>query len=353
MSGTSLDGIDVAIVEIGGRRIETIGFTSTPYPAAVRAAILGVSDCATHTAAISRLNFQLAELYARAVLAAVKRYGPVQLIGCHGQTIFHEGRSNTLQIGEPAVLAERTGVPVVSNFRARDIAAGGEGAPLVPFVDYLLFRHPRRCRVALNIGGIANITVIPAACGPEDVVAFDTGPGNMAIDALAREFSGGKLSCDRGGKIAASGNVNRTLLDELLRDPYYRRQPPKSAGREQYGEEFIARLRQSGAPLRDLIATATVLTAATIAIAVQRAEVGSADLIASGGGVHNPQIMAHLAGFLPGVDISTSTDHGIDADAKEAIAFAVLAHETWLGKPSNLPSATGAKRAVLLGSITL
>jgi anhydro-N-acetylmuramic acid kinase len=352
MSGTSLDGIDVAVVDIQGRRVETIGFTSTPYSAAVRAAILGVSDCPTHTAAVSRLNFQLAELYARAVLRAVKRFGPVELIGCHGQTIFHEGGSNTLQIGEPAVLAERTGVPVVSNFRARDIAAGGEGAPLVPFVDYLLFRHPRRCRVALNIGGIANITVIPAGGAPADVVAFDTGPGNMAIDALAREFSAGKRNCDRGGKIAASGSVNRALLDDLLRDPYYRRRPPKSAGREQYGAEFIARLRKSGAPLRDLIATATVLTAATIAIAVKRAAPGAADLIASGGGVHNPQIMAHLAGFLPEVAISTSTDHGIDADAKEAIAFAVLAHETWRRKPSNLPSATGAKHAVVLGSIT-
>jgi anhydro-N-acetylmuramic acid kinase len=360
MSGTSLDGIDVAIVEIHGRRIETIGFTSTPYTAAIRAAILEVSNSQTHTAAISRLNFQLAELYARAVLGAVKRFGPVQLIGCHGQTIFHQGRSNTLQIGEPAVLAERTGVLVVSNFRARDIAAGGQGAPLVPFVDYLLFRHPRRTRVALNIGGIANITVIPAGCEPQDVVAFDTGPGNMAIDALARELSGGKLRCDRGGKLAASGNVNRALLDELLRDRYYRRKPPKSAGREQYGVEFIDRLKRSGAPMRDLIATATVLTAATIALAVRRtptwtpttATTGPTDLIASGGGVHNPQIMAHLAGFLPGVSISTSTDHGVDADAKEAIAFAVLAHETWRRKPSNLPSATGARRAVVLGSIT-
>src|ERR1039458_8381552 len=169
MSGTSLDGIDVAIVEVSGRRVETIGFTSTPYSAAVRATILGVSACPTHTAAVSRLNFQLAEMYARAVLGAVKRFGPVELIGCHGQTIFHEGRSNTLQIGEPAVLAERTGVPVVSNFRARDIAAGGEGAPLVPFVDYLLFRHPSRTRVALNIGGIANITVLPPAAAPENV----------------------------------------------------------------------------------------------------------------------------------------------------------------------------------------
>ena len=299
MSGTSLDGIDVAIVEIRGRRVETIGFTATPYPAKVRAAILGVSNCPTHTASISRLNFQLAGLYARAVRSAVKRFGPVELIGCHGQTVFHEGRSNTLQLGEPAVLAERTGVPVVSNFRARDIAAGGQGAPLVPFVDYLLFRHPRRTRVALNIGGIANITVIPPACAPENVIAFDTGPGNMVIDALAREFSAGKLNYDRGGKIAASGNVNRPLLDALLRDPYYRRKPPKSAGREQYGVEFVARLRQSGASLPDLIATATVLTAATIAIAVQRSVTGPADLIASGGGMHNPQIMAHLAGFLP------------------------------------------------------
>jgi anhydro-N-acetylmuramic acid kinase len=206
--------------------------------------------------------------------------------------------------------------------------------------------------VALNIGGIANITVIPAGCSPQDVVAFDTGPGNMVIDALAQEFSSGKLKCDRGGRIAASGNVNRALLDELLRDAYYRRKPPKSAGREQYGVEFIARLRKSGAPLVDLVTTATVLTAATIAGAVKAAVSGSADLIASGGGTHNPQIMAHLTGFLPGFNISTSTDHGIDVDAKEAVAFAVLAHQTWRRKPSNLPSATGAKQAVILGDVT-
>ena len=346
MSGTSLDGIDVAIVEVFGRRIRTIGFLSTPYTEATRTAILAVSDATTHTSAISRLNFQLAELYARAVLRAVRRFGPVDLIGCHGQTVYHEGRSNTLQLGEPAVLAERTGLPVVSNFRARDIAAGGQGAPLVPYVDYLLFRHPTRTRVALNIGGIANITVIPPAAGPEDVVAFDTGPGNMVIDALARELG---QPYDRGGKIAASGRVDRALLGELLGDPYYRRKPPKSAGREQYGAAFVARLKSTGQPLPDLIATATVLTAATIAMAIGNR---SADLIISGGGVHNSQIVAHLAGFLPAVSISTSTDHGIDADAKEAIAFAVLAHETWRRKPSNLPSATGARRAVVLGSIT-
>jgi anhydro-N-acetylmuramic acid kinase len=343
MSGTSLDGIDVAVVEIAGRSVETIGFQSTAYRAETRGAILAVSDAATHTSAISRLNFDLGELYARAILRAVKRYGPVQLIGCHGQTIFHEGARNTLQIGEAAVIAERTGVPVVSNFRARDIAAGGQGAPLVPFADYLLFRHRTRTRIALNIGGIANITILPAGGRAEDVVAFDTGPGNMAIDALAPPY-------DRGGRIAARGRVNTALLNELLDDPYYRQKPPKSAGREQYGASFIARLQKTGLPHADLVATATVLTAASIARAAQPYD--AAELIASGGGVHNPQIMAHLAAFLPHVAISTSSDHGVNADAKEAIAFAILAHETWRGRPSNLPSATGARRSVILGDLT-
>jgi anhydro-N-acetylmuramic acid kinase len=349
MSGTSLDGIDVAIVEIRGRNVETVGFTSMPYPAAVRDSILAVSNTHTHTAAISRLNYQLGELYAKAVLRTVRRYGGVGLIGCHGQTIYHEGRANTMQIGEAAVIAERTGLPVVSNFRARDIAAGGQGAPLVPYVDYLLFRHPQRTRVALNIGGIANITVIPAAAGPEDVIAFDTGPGNMVIDALAHEYSNGKLRYDHGGKIARSGKLHRELLDELLRDSYYRRKPPKSAGREQYGAEFVSRLRASGLPLQDLITTATVLTAATIAQAIP-ANVD--ELIVSGGGSHNPEVIGHLAGFLPGVSIADSTGYGVDADAKEAIAFAVLAYETWRSRPANLPSATGAQCAVILGSIT-
>ena len=361
MSGTSLDGIDVAIVEIAGaklaslpllQRLRLIGFRTTPYPASVRAAILAVSNAATATAAISRLNYQLGELYARAVLRAVRRFGPVELIGCHGQTIYHEGGRNTLQIGEAAVIAERTGAPVVSNFRARDIAAGGQGAPLVPYVDYRLLRDARRARVALNIGGIANITVIPADAKPEDVVAFDTGPGNMAIDALAREYTRGKLNFDRGGKIAASGTVNRALLDDLLADPYYRRKPPKSAGREQYGKEFVARLKASNLPLPDLISTTTALTAAAVAGAIRAAAAGAGDLIVSGGGAHNPRIMAHLTAFLPRMSIATSSDYGIDIDAKEAIAFAVLAHETWRAAPANLPSATGAKRAVVLGDLT-
>jgi anhydro-N-acetylmuramic acid kinase len=346
MSGTSLDGIDVAVVELPA--IQTLKFLSTAYPAKIRERLLAVSNATAHVAEISRLNYELAELYAR----AVKQAGPVQLIGCHGQTIYHEGRSNTLQLGEAAVLAERTGVPVVSNFRARDIAAGGQGAPLVPYVDYKLFRHKTRRRIVLNIGGIANITMIPAGARPEDVTAFDTGPGNMVIDALAREASGGKLRFDRGGRMARSGEVDRKLLDELLRDPYYRARPPKSAGREQYGSEFVERMKRSGRPFQDLIATATVLTAATIAMGVGAPSTSPTDLIVSGGGAHNPQIMAHLAAFLPQVTIATSGDFGVNADAKEAIAFAILAYETWRGRPSNLPSATGARSAVLLGNIT-
>jgi anhydro-N-acetylmuramic acid kinase len=346
MSGTSLDGIDVAIVEMPAIRVRK--FLSVRYPAKIRERLLAVSNAVAHVGEISRLNYEVAELYAK----AVNRAGKVDLIGCHGQTIYHEGARNTLQLGEPAVIAERTGTPVVSNFRARDIAAGGQGAPLVPFVDFRLFRHPKRARIALNIGGIGNITVIPAGARAEDVVAFDTGPGNMVIDALAYEASDKKLTYDRNGRIAASGAVDRGLLDELLRDPYYRRKPPKSAGREQYGIDFVKRMKRSGRPLADLVATATALTAATIAIGVQMVHEGPADLIVSGGGSHNPQILSHIAAFLPQVTLATSSDYGIDADAKEAIAFAILAYATWRGRPSNVPSATGAKGSVLLGSVT-
>lgn len=352
MSGTSLDGIDVAIVDIRGRRVETLGFRSSPYPDSLRQRLLA---CAESGGAreISSLNFELGERYAKAAQSAIARVGPVELIGCHGQTVYHEGRRHTLQLGEAAVIAERTGVPVVSNFRARDIAAGGEGAPLVPFVDTLLFRHNSRTRIALNIGGIANITVIPPRASSKQVIAYDTGPGNMVIDALAREFSGGKLGYDRNGRMAAAGEPNEALLKSLLRDSYYRRRPPKSAGREQYGAAFVERLKQSGLAAQHLIATATALTALTIALAVRRHQAPRTQLIASGGGVHNPQLMGYLAAYLPGVDIATSNDYGVDADAKEAIAFAVLAHMTWTRRASNLPSATGARRPAILGSLTL
>jgi anhydro-N-acetylmuramic acid kinase len=353
MSGTSLDGIDVAIVEIG-KKIQTIGFQSAAYPERVRSAILAVSGGQIDpkrdvhpTGALSALNFQLGELYARAVLRAVKSFGAVELIGCHGQTVFHEGGKHTLQIGEAAVIAERTGVPVVSNFRARDVAAGGQGAPLVPFVDYLLFRHPKRTRIALNIGGIANISVIPPNAQPEDVIAFDTGPGNMVIDALVSEYSNGKLRFDRGGKIARSGKVNEALLAKLLRDRYYKQKWPKSVGREQYGSEFLARLKKTKLALPDLIATATALTASTIALGIELAAPAAPfDLIAAGGGVHNREIMSRLE------PVSTSTEYGIHPDAKEAIAFAILAFQTWQKRPGNLPSATGARHPVLLGDVT-
>jgi anhydro-N-acetylmuramic acid kinase len=337
MSGTSLDGIDVAIVDFNGKRVKTLAHATTAWPAAIRTRILGVADSGGSVAEISRLNFELAELYAKAVQSVCRKgkvpLESVQLVGCHGQTVYHEGRKpggNTLQIGEPSVIAERLKIPVVSNFRTRDMAAGGQGAPLVPFVDYLLFRSVRVNRVALNIGGIANITVLPAGGAAEEVRAFDTGPGNMVIDQLAARHSEGRNHYDRGGSIAAGGHVLRDLLDELLKDKYFQTKPPKTAGREQYGQDFVGRLLGTGAGTVDLIATAT----------------------ASGGGVHNEQLMGQLAAFLPGVKLVTSADFGIDPDAKEAIAFAILAWRSFRKLPGNLPSATGARHPVVLGSIT-
>jgi anhydro-N-acetylmuramic acid kinase len=349
MSGTSLDGIDVAVIDIHKSKIETVAYKSTPYPADVRQTILAASTASD----ISQLNFRLGELYAAAVRKVGVPLKTIELIGCHGQTIYHQGKKpvNTLQIGESAVIAERTGITVINDFRVRDIAAGGQGAPLVPFVDYLLFAHPKRTRIALNIGGIANLTRIPAKAKPDQVIAFDTGPGNMVIDALVSEFTKGKQLFDRNGAIATSGSVDRALLDKLLADPYYKRKPPKSAGREQYGAEFVFHLLATKRKLPDLIATATALTAATIAIGVNLAG-GAEELIAAGGGVHNRQLMGNLAALLPQTRIGTTNDYGIDPDAKEAIAFAVLAYRTHRGLSGNLPSATGAKRPVVLGKIT-
>ncbi len=368
MSGTSLDGIDVAIVDIAGRGIQPVAFRAAPYPEKVRNAILGVSNTTTTTGEIARLHVLLGELYAAAVQETCKlRRVPLRsigLVGCHGQTIYHQGEpvpflgnsvAATLQIGEAAVIAERLGVPVVSDFRPRDMAAGGKGAPLVPFVDYLLFRHPKRGRVALNIGGIANLTAIPPNARSNQVIAFDTGPGNMVMDALAAEFTGGRRRFDRDGRIAAKGCVDRVLLDRLLARSYYRQRPPKSAGREQYGAEFIAELKKSGLPLRDLIATSTALTAAAIAIGIERFVkplMSIDDLIAAGGGVWNRTLMAYLQAFLPGIRISRTDDYGIDPDGKEAVAFALLAYQTYRHRPSNLPSATGARHPVVLGKIT-
>jgi anhydro-N-acetylmuramic acid kinase len=360
MSGTSLDGIDVAIVDVAGRRVSTVAHGTTPYASAVRERILAVSNAACTTAQISRLNFELAELYAKAVKAVCRRskvpLESLQLVGCHGQTIYHEGSgrgANTLQIGEPGVLAERLGIPVVANFRPRDMAAGGQGAPLVPFVDFLLFHSPKTDRVALNIGGIANITILRKDAGAEEVLAFDTGPGNMAMDQLVTRMTGGRRTFDKGGAIAAAGHVDRVLLDELLRDRYFRMKPPKTAGREQYGEAFLARLSGNGRHRpEDLVATATAFTAATIALGIRRFAPATQEVIAAGGGTHNRQLMAQLAALLPEARIAGSGEYGIDPDAKEAIAFAILACRTWRKEPGNLPSATGARHPVVLGSIT-
>ncbi len=352
ISGTSLDGIDVAVVDIAaptGAPIEVVALNTVPYPPAVRDAILAISNAATHTAQIARLNFLLGELFAEALRSTPIRIDSIELIGSHGQTIFHEGDpvaifghsvASTMQIGEPAVIAERTGIPVVADFRPSDIAAGGKGAPLVPYLDYLLFRSETVGRAALNIGGIANVTILPAGATPDRVAAFDTGPGNMIIDGLTGSY-------DRDGALARRGKVDGALLDRLLADPYYAKSPPKTAGREQYGSAFLASLPPL--PLEDLVATATDLTARTIAQAINTyAEIS--EVIVSGGGAHNAFLMDRLAAGLH-AHLKPSSALGIDADAKEAIAFAVLANETWHRRPSNLPSATGARSAAILGKI--
>ncbi|MEQ1886513.1 MAG: anhydro-N-acetylmuramic acid kinase [Bryobacteraceae bacterium] len=361
MSGTSLDGIDVAVVDIRRERsrlrIEPLAFLSTPYPKNVREAILAVSNTMTHTAAISRLNVLLGELYAEAIRKASRKHG-LELIGLHGQTIFHEGApieylgrriASTMQIGEAAVVAERTGVRVISNFRERDIAAGGQGAPLVPYVDYLLFRDRRETRIGLNIGGIANITLIPAGANAEDVIAFDTGPGNMVMDALVRHKTEGKRSCDRNGAIAKRGSVHAKLLDSMMADPYLKQQPPKSTGRERFGQPFVNGLLATGIPIDDLIATATEFTARSIAFGIAQHGRSLGIVIASGGGVHNLWLMKRIADHIAPLTLTTSAEFGIDPDAKEAIAFAVLAFESAAGRAGNLPSATGARRPVILG----
>jgi anhydro-N-acetylmuramic acid kinase len=361
MSGTSLDGIDVAIVDIDKKKVTCKAFHSVPYPKAVREALLSVSNNITHTATISRLNFLLGALYADAIHETCRRkrvpLNSIDLCGLHGQTIFHEGQpveylgmrvASTLQIGEAAVVAERTGIPTISNFRERDMAAGGKGAPLVPYVDYLLFHQRRIGRIALNIGGIANITVIPAAAKPADLIAFDTGPGNMIIDALASHKTTGRQRYDRDGRIAKASNIHSRMLEAMLSDPYFSVAPPKSAGREQFGHEFASGLIATGLPIDDLIATATEFTAQSIAAAILPFS-NITELIAAGGGIHNRQIMRRLRELLPHLAVTTTAAHGIDPDAKEAIAFAVLAHEHIHHRPANIPSATGARRAAILG----
>jgi anhydro-N-acetylmuramic acid kinase len=333
-----------------------------------------------HVANLARLNFLLGELYAEAVAKTARKHRvKLDLVGCHGQTLYHQGVAQrflgrklaaTWQTGEGAVIAARLGVPVVSDFRPADMAAGGKGAPLVPFLDYLLYRdrgvgRVAQNRIAQNIGGIANLTAIPAGASLGQVFAFDTGPGNMVMDAVMEELFGKRY--DRDGKVAASGRPLDGVIAKLVRAHFFRQQPPRTAGREEFGREYVGRFLQScrGASKPDVVATATALTARSIADAVARfvlprfavlraRQRRDLQMIVSGGGAKNPTLMAMLRdGLAPlGIELHFSDEFGLPAEAKEAVAFALLAHETWHRRPSNVPSATGAKRAAILGKVS-
>lgn len=376
MSGTSADGVDVALVRIQGRpprmRLELLGHHGVPYPAPVRKAILEAMNAERMSVAdLSRLNFLLGEIYAGAVAGALtqSRIGKVDLIGCHGQTLYHQGEpasflgrkiAATWQTGEAAILAARTGSNVVSDFRPADMAAGGKGAPLVPFLDTLLFRHRSRTRIVQNLGGIGNLTVVSPGTSTENVLAFDTGPGNMLIDQCMEALF--QRPFDPEGAVAAGGRVIETTLRECLRNPFFRLPPPKTAGREQFGREFTVRFLRlcRGHAREDVVATATVLTAESIRLAIERwvlPQLPAAprlDYIASGGGTRNRTLMRAIAGRLYSWNcrIYLTDDFGIPSAAKEAVAFAVLAYQTWHRRPGNVPRATGAGRPAILGKIS-
>jgi anhydro-N-acetylmuramic acid kinase len=377
MSGTSADGIDAALVEISGAppaiSAKLAGHFHQGFPAYLRERILRLANgAATTTADVSELNFLVGEQLGRAALAALKKWRvavrEVDLIGSHGQTIFHQGVKSkvqgqvrvpsTLQVGDISVIAARTGIPTIGDFRPADMAAGGQGAPLIPFADYLLYGHARRGRVALNIGGIANVTVIPAGARPREVFAFDTGPGNMIVDALVERTTHGRAAFDRDAKIALNGRTIPELLVRLMHGPYLRKKPPKTAGREQFGQAFAEGLlrwgKQHHAGPADLVRTATIFTSMSIADAFRRfvlPRTNIEELIVSGGGAHNPLMMAQLAASLPGIEVAPVSGFGVPPEAKEAFGFALLAYESFHGRPGNLPSATGAKHAAVLGKI--
>jgi len=370
MSGTSADGTDAAVVRLDGAPPaldwQVLGHTHIEHPAGLREEIFACFRPATGSVdRLCRLNFALGRAFGAAALVAIAEVGlepsDADLIGSHGQTLWHIPSgcdASTLQLGEPAVIAEITGLPVVANFRTRDVAAGGQGAPLVAYVDRLLLTHPTRTRAAQNIGGIANVTYLPALARTDQVpFAFDTGPGNMLIDDAAGRASGGVLHFDRDGALAARGRVDEDLLGELLADAYFAQPPPKTTGRERFGEQLGAeiwrRALASGTEVSDVVATVTALTAESIARAYRDFLPEMPDqVIASGGGTRNPTLMAMLREQLPGVDVVTSDLVGLDPEAKEAVAFAVLAYETWHHRPANMPAATGADHPVILGSIT-
>jgi anhydro-N-acetylmuramic acid kinase len=364
ISGTSMDGIDTVLARLtpegDGLRAETLDFLTLPYPpdllAALRRAAAGESLTAGELGA---LHVEVGEAFAAAALTLLGRppaasLAPVAVIGSHGQTVAHDPeRAVSVQLGSAAIIAERTGLPVVSDFRARDLAAGGQGAPIVPFVDHLLFADPSRMVAVLNLGGIANLTLLPPGAGAGETWAFDTGPANMVIDGLIRRQTGGEESIDRDGRRARRGHISPELLAELLADPYFVLRPPKSTGSETFGETYVDRLLAAGVELQlgddDLIATATALTVETIV----RALAGEAveRLVVAGGGVHNTALMDGFRSALSGVQVVTSDHFGIDPDAREAVSFAVLAWAHLEGRAAGLPGVTGACNPTLLGTL--
>ena len=398
MSGTSADGIDAAVVSIEGAppalTWELLAHVQVPHPPALREAIFAGFDPQRATVEhLCKLNFALGRAFGEAALQALAAAGlkpeQAQLIGSHGQTLWHipEGAdASTLQLGEAAVIAEVTGLPVVSNFRTRDMAAGGQGAPLVAYVDALLLSHPTRHRAVQNIGGIANVTYLPPVGAPTGdqadgadtqvygadtqvrpylPCAFDTGPGNMLIDDAAQRATGGAWTYDHDGTLAASGRVDDQLLAELLADPYFQERPPKTTGREHFGAQLGAQIwelgRKRGLAPADIVATLTALTAESIARAYRDFLPHFPDeVILSGGGALNPTLTAMLRERIARAScpancpttLLRSDDVSLPGAAKEALIFAILAYETWHGRPGNLPAATGARHAVVLGSIT-
>ena len=362
------------MVEVAGigtcTEARLLRFLFTPYPRGLREEVLRLCDPSCgRVDGVCRMHAGLGEWFARAALEVCREAGvpmsEVDLIGSHGQTVHHLPDPeeafgvrirSTLQIGDPSVIAERTGVTTVADFRARDMAAGGQGAPLVPLVDYLLFRSERAGRAMLNIGGIANVTVLPAGCAPEGVLAFDTGPGNMVMDALTGIATDGEEAYDAGGRLAASGRVSRALLERLMQHPFLGAPPPKSTGRETFGSAFIEGISGWGCGLSgpDLVRTATAFTARSVADAIERFVLPVCrveEVFVSGGGAENPLLMDLLRDALPGIRVARIESLGVPSEAKEAVAFAVLANETLAGRAGNLPQVTGASRPAVLGAI--
>ncbi len=379
MSGTSVDGVDAALVEISGTdsepKVKLLAFENKPYPPQVREKIFSLFTPANATVdKVGYMNFLLGEIYAKSALSVIEKAGmkpdEIDVIGSHGQTIWHAPIPEspdgipvayTVQIGEGSVIAERTGILTVSDFRVADMAAGGQGAPLVPFSEYLLYRREKETILLQNIGGIGNMTVMPAGAKPRDVFAFDTGPGNMIIDAVISAVTGGGKTYDAGGETAAKGRVCNALLDILKEEPYYRQPLPKTTGREHFGVQYTEKIlswwKENPIPVEDLLATVTDLTAYSIADAYERyvlPKYRASEIIVGGGGSYNATLLRFMKErFAPhGVAVRTQEDLGLSSDAKEAVAFALMADCCMRGKANTLPSVTGAEHPAVMGKIS-